>query len=432
LLTTRSHIRTTMARETGKHNNNDDGDNKHDDNDKNPSSTSILDRYKKARTLVESSPEECFDQLREIQNDVATLALFSDNETIDDISTQSIQFLALEHLLATALVNIPTGPGMMDKRKANLLQSLALWAEFLQRLEVLEVLSSDETKEFHALLEVQNSIVANDNDDDENEGNRSSSLTSSSMPGPRLIPTSNRDTKIARFKAKQQLQKEIQRLHALRERRSRFDVAVDDEMDGHDSESLDRSLALAEIGIYRGEALENWGQTLQELPMIDRMVQMENERRSVSKYGGGAVSTSSGNDRTHDPRSAELQRRPQAQPLQLTHITQDATTGNLQIRKEEIRSKVFRPGWNQPTMSLEELGEREYRAAIEREERQKIAEAEQQNAPRRYEQLVKDGLEDNPDLVDASAQLDREWDDWKDQNPRGSGNKMANRGDKNF
>ena len=69
---------------------------------------------------------------------------------------------------------------------------------------------------------------------------------------------------------------------------------------------------------------------------------------------------------------------------------------------------------------------------MEREERQKEAEASKMNEPRRYEYLVKDGMEDNIDLVDASAKLDRDWDDWKDENPRGSGNKMGNRGDKNF
>ena len=83
-------------------------------------------------------------------------------------------------------------------------------------------------------------------------------------------------------------------------------------------------------------------------------------------------------------------------------------------------------------MTLEELGELERKQAIEREARQKSSEAEQKNAPRRYDQLVKDGLEDNADLVDASAQLDRDWDDFKDANPRGWGNKMGDRGDRNF
>ena len=391
-----------------------------------------MGRYKEALALVESSPEVCADQLRTIQADVATLALFSNNETIDDVSTGSIPFLALEHILATALVNIPTGPGMMTKRKSNLVQSLELWSVFLQRLEVLELLSSDETKEFRTLVESQNDIVkAGNGDDDDGQDNNAVA----GGAGPPRLPMPNRDAKIARFKAKQQLQKEIQHLQALKERRQRFEVDDQDEMDGHDSDSLERTLALAEIRMYKSEAMENWGQTLMELPMVDRMVQMEASRQSMSKHGGSGRGGSSGNDHAESRSGVDDHRqrqRPPAQPLQLTHITQDALTGQLHVRKEEIRSKVFQPGWNQPTMSLEEFGEREYQAAIEREERQKKAEAEQQNQPRRYDQLVKDGLEDDPDLVDASAQLDREWDDFKDANPRGCGNKMANRGDKNF
>ena len=38
----------------------------------------------------------------------------------------------------------------------------------------------------------------------------------------------------------------------------------------------------------------------------------------------------------------------------------------------------------------------------------------------------------NATLVDASAKLDREWDEWKEANPKGSGNKMGDRGDRNF
>jgi len=405
--------------------NDDDNDNNHD-NDTTNRSLSLMERYKKSLTLIESSPDVCVDQLRTIQTDVATLALFSDNETIDDVSTKSIPFLALEYMLATALVNIPAGPGMMTKRKSNLVQSLELWSVFLSRLEVLELLSSDETKEFHTLVESQNDILKDGDDGQDN--------AMSGGVGPPRLPMPNRDAKIARFKAKQQLQKEIQHLQALKERRQRFGVDDEDEMDGHDSDSLERILALAEIRIYKSEAIENWGQTLMELPMIDRMVQMETNRQSMSKHGGSGRG-GSGNDHA-DSRSGvddhRQRQRPPAQPLQLTHITQDAMTGQLHVRKEEIRSKVFQPGWNQPTMSLEEFGEREYQAAVEREDRQKKAEAEQQNQPRRYDQLVKDGLEDDPDLVDASAQLDREWDDFKDANPRGCGNKMANRGDKNF
>ena len=116
----------------------------------------------------------------------------------------------------------------------------------------------------------------------------------------------------------------------------------------------------------------------------------------------------------------------------MTHITQDHTTGQLQIRREEIRAKVFQPGWNLPTMSLDELAEREVRAAEERTVRQRDAESAARLQPRRYEQLRKDELDDDADLVDASAALDRQWDAFKDENPRGSGNKRGDEGDRNF
>ena len=35
-------------------------------------------------------------------------------------------------------------------------------------------------------------------------------------------------------------------------------------------------------------------------------------------------------------------------------------------------------------------------------------------------------------MAESGAALDRAWDDWKDQNPRGSGNKRADQGDRNF
>lgn len=42
---------------------------------------------------------------------------------------------------------------------------------------------------------------------------------------------------------------------------------------------------------------------------------------------------------------------------------------------------------------------------------------------RRYAQLEMDGDEDDAELVEQAADHDRAWDDWKAENPRGSGNK---------
>ena len=185
----------------------------------------------------------------------------------------------------------------MVKRKGNLLQSLSLWSSFLQRLETLEILSNDEVKEFHSLLEAQNEVT-NDGYSEEEEEEKQP-LSTSSTPGFYAPP--NRDAKIARFKAKRMVLKDIDRLKALRERRNRFQVAEEDEMDCHDTESLTRSLCLAQLSIDRSEAFESCGQTLRELPMIDRMARAEKEHRSTSKHG------SSDNDHTTDPRSTKQQ-----------------------------------------------------------------------------------------------------------------------------
>jgi len=74
-------------------------------------------------------------------------------------------------------------------------------------------------------------------------------------------------------------------------------------------------------------------------------------------------------------------------------------------------------------MSIEELADKEVREAMEREQRQK-------NAPkpdRKYKQLEADGEEDDERLADIATYKDRAWDDWKDENPRGAGNKAGKR-----
>ena len=81
------------------------------------------------------------------------------------------------------------------------------------------------------------------------------------------------------------------------------------------------------------------------------------------------------------------------------------------MQKEQIKSKVFQTSWQQPTMTLAEYGDREVDAAIQRSHDQKAAEKEALKQPRRYEQLVKDGLEDDEQLVEQSVCVDRKWDE---------------------
>lgn len=366
---------------------------------------SLSEAYAKAVALVSSNASDAVASLTQLQEGIARASIFSSNETLEDLSTNSIPLLALEHHLAMALTQVPTlGPLGMANRKQNLERALDLWSVFYRTLERFEMLSTADAKQFQIL---------------EDLGSSADDVSETARMAP---PTTNRDAKIARFQAKKQAEQEQQRLKAMTERRRRLGIGENETLDGYDDESLQREIALKGMDIFKQEAIEEWTGVIRELPMIARMVKQQE------------MQSSGGDDRYRNGEGADTRRRPDPQsmpPLQLTHITKDAS-GQIQIRRDTARNEVFRRGWNQPTMSIEELAEREVADAMAREERQKQAEEQQREAPRRYEQLVKDGLEDRADLVDASADLDRKWDDWKDENPRGSGNKRGDVGDRNF
>ena len=350
--------------------------------------SSVVARFREASSLIQTSPQDAVEKLESIHAEVVAVALFSTNETIDDVSTPSLPLLSLDHHLAIAYAAIPTVNS--KERKRNVLAAMDHFSRFLEQLGQLEVLPDDRTREYEMLLQIN-------------------------LEEPSTFPPVNRDEKIQRFRSKQELQQQLDQLQSVKDRRTRLGLREDEEMDGYDDDSLERTLSLKALTLHATEAIEEWQQAIREMPMIEMQLKIQEQHQD-------------------DPRRASSQEVPvkSNQGLQLTHITKDSMTGQLNIRKEEIRSQVFRPGWNQPTMSLEELADREVKEAIAREERQKVMEEHHKLDPRRYDQLVKDEMEDVADLVDASAAIDRAWDDWRAENPTGSGNKMGDRGDRNF
>jgi immunoglobulin-binding protein 1 len=368
----------------------------------------MLELFEKALSCIGSSPSDSVAILTSLQHDIAARSLFSSNESVDDISSRSLSLLTLEHYLAVSYCSLSVPRDQIADRQKHIQSACDLWVSFLHRLEQLELLSDDDQEQYRTLMEISD---------------REHAATT-------LPPPANRNVKIARFRVKQEAEQERQRLQSLLQRRGRLGVSADDEMDGHDEDSLERTVALTTVQIAKSEALEEWSSALRELPMIAMMVKAQEDRQGRDRYHGKLMDT---REREREPSSASASSSSAPSgPLKLTHITQNGMTGELHIRKEELQSQVFRAGWNQPTMSLEELGDREVAAAMERDEKQKVAEAGNKLKPRRYEQLIKDEMEDDADLVDASAALDRQWDEFRDANPRGSGNKRGDVGDRNF
>mmetsp|Transcript_27642 Transcript_27642/g.43505 ORF Transcript_27642/g.43505 Transcript_27642/m.43505 type:complete len:343 (+) Transcript_27642:1-1029(+) len=326
-----------------------------------------------------------------------------------------------------------TSPSIL--RKANITRATEYFHAYLKKVDQLDLLNEATIKEYHTLLDMED---INDGDDDANTNKSNRPINT------RMNQSQIREMKIQRFQRKKVASQTQAKLQSLLQRRSRLGLTDEEEMEGHDLESLSRTLHIETLRLYAEECLEEIQSCHGELEMLEMAITMERGRMMsqdprMNSARSSATATAAAADGSSGLSSSRT-------PLQMTQITQNPLTGQIQMQtqqvmngqlkpimqRQELANQVFRPSWNQPTMTLEELGERERADAIRRAEEQQVAEAEAKFRPRRYDQLVRDGMEDDERLVEASARLDREWDDWKEENPRGSGNKMSERGDRNF
>lgn len=435
-----------------------------------------------AQQHLQSPIEKAISLLLEIQSQISASSnsslMISSNESLEDVSTSSLELLSVTYHLGRAYLMLPTtttttstnnttvcnndgfnSSGSNDNpalaRKHNVTTAIDYFHSFLKQLDQLGdgILSEATLKEYHALLddEQQDDEEADNIVPGYEDANTISNRTTIRRRTTTLDPNQLRTMKIQRYQRKQNALKQKQHLQSHTQRRIRLGLSDTELLDGHDNESLLRSLHLETLRVYAEEALEEISSSMRELEMIEMSIKYSS--------GGGDSMGRSGDLRMMDGRvSSSNPSRPTdpspPQPLQMTQITQNPITGQLQLTKhqvtktgqlqpilstttqisqrQQIKDGVFRPGWNLPTMSLEELAQREVAEAMQRSEAQKIAEAEAIYKPRRYDQLERDGMEDDAKLVEASAQLDREWDSWKEENPRGCGNKLGERGDRNF
>ncbi|KAL8869765.1 MAG: hypothetical protein Q9174_004025, partial [Haloplaca sp. 1 TL-2023] len=117
-----------------------------------------------------------------------SLAIFSPNETEDDISTPSLQYLLLHHHLADLILRITSTP-----RKPLLLSSRTSYEKFLKILDNYDMLSPSDSKLYSRYSASPNDF----------------SLLSSTDP------TARRNTKIARYRQEQELKLKLEYLASV-------------------------------------------------------------------------------------------------------------------------------------------------------------------------------------------------------------------------
>lgn len=216
-------------------------------------------------------------------------------------------------------------------------------------------------------------------------------------PEDKLDPQTKRDEKIARYKRSKELDEKAAYLFA-----KKLEVLGDEfhwGAGGSFDEDMERELVLSLLGRACAQAAENIASAEQELPLLEIM---------MARGGPGA--------------GPQPERRLPAEKPFILRIQDKAEL--MRIYKE----MVFQCPYELPTMTLAEaadiemaqMRERESGKA-EREQRTRALEDDRWLSGDRY-----GSKEEEED--DQKTRKDRDWDDWKDEHPYGSGNKMANLG----
>ncbi|KAI8911127.1 TAP42-like protein [Gorgonomyces haynaldii] len=188
-----------------------------------------------------------------------------------------------------------------------------------------------------------------------------------------------RTRKIAQFKLKKEKQAKIQELQEL------ISISQD--------EDLERELIIAQLSLLQEDAIEDLEMIPRELEMLEMYLQQETQK---------PVDTEN-----------RLEQRIPITRLQGPLLSNDGRPLRpfvITSKRQQFQEQVFRPGHSLPTMSIEEYLDREM-------ERGNFL---TQEPPKPEKQ---DTIEES----DLQTMKDREFDEFKDANPRGWGNRM-NRG----
>lgn len=216
-------------------------------------------------------------------------------------------------------------------------------------------------------------------------------------PDDRLDSNTKRDEKIARYKRTKELDEKTAYLF-----KKKREVLGDEYQWGHGGnfdEDMERDLILALLSRAVATASEDVDSAEQELPLLEMM---------AARGGPGA--------------GPPARQPPSSEKPFIMKIQDKAELMRL------YKEMVFQCPYELPTMTLAEAAEVEMEEARERQERQVSQQHRQQyEDDDRWLHGDRQGAQED-DEDERKIYKDRDWDDWKDANPWGSGNKMNNMG----
>jgi len=320
----------------------------------------------------------------------AQLHLFSSNETVDDISDGDLKYLHLDYYLAELILK-RTG----NDRKNVLLQAQRHYECFLRLLDSYRILSKSDEKLLETYTEDPKTFS-----------------TTAIASGP-----NRRTAKIARFKREKELKAtlEVQQKRRLaqfimahiKQEKRQFATQIEFEED-----VALRNLEIEELTLHVHKTFDALDSIAQELQILDMAPP------APSTLPGSQEDSRRRND--HADGYSERLDGPLTQLSGRHGPILDASGKPLRPftlldKRTQFQQGVFRPDHSLPTMTIDEYLE---------EERRRGGIIEGGGAQSGVREEVD---EDDMDKADEATMKARAWDEFKEANPRGSGNTI-NRG----
>ncbi|KAL8714324.1 MAG: hypothetical protein Q9220_001655 [cf. Caloplaca sp. 1 TL-2023] len=315
-----------------------------------------------------------FHQCRQLAE---RFAIFSPNEIEDDISTSDLQFILIDFYLGEIILQ-----SSVTDRKTILLQAQAAYERYLKCLDSYDMLSKVDIKLYQGYLSSRTEFSLLSNAD----------------------PTARRNTKVARYKREQELKLKIEYL-------TQVPLALQND------DSASREIYLAQIQLCTHKtfhALDIIAQELKILALIPQTSPVpQPDEREVDYRQRNGVPIDHYSDRL-DPPISQLMNNGKAGPI-LSKDGKPLKPFTLLDSRQRLRDGVFRQDHALPTMTIDEYLEEEKRRGG------MIDGGGEQSG--RSQQID----EDDMDQADRETMKAREWDEFVEANPKGSGNTL-NRG----
>lgn len=329
------------------------------------------------------------NEFNSIQLIVERLSLFSDNETLDEINVNYIPFANVYYYLGVLYLSYlldkdgKLGSDILKYKSINLAIAKNKYMHFLVQLQTFSVLSATQDTRVNSFGQQYNPTA------DEILGTSN--------------PAARRQEKIDNYKLEKELNSKVDILND-------YYTKDDEENDVHrfDEEVL-KKIFVDQLKLHSIHTFSNLESITMELKVLASRPSPTtvDEKPPAPKH----EKPSKENDYGYTPRLETLpfQKKQindliskQGKILQPFTITSD---------RQKIKDKVFGTGQVLPSMSVDEYLDYELANG------------------KMLKEEVKDTRQDDSEGYDSDKELEtRLWDDWKDDNPKGSGNMKANIG----